>query len=293
MTGQLQTIAIDGGGTLCRVAGCLGRRRHIVEMGSANVSTDLEGGVSEILRGLDKLAGDLGLALPEIEKVPAYVGLAGASWPDIAEKVTGKLPFAHVRVEDDRRSAARGALGLDDGILVHCGTGSFLVMQRAGRISLAGGWGPVLGDRASAQWVGRRALSAVLAVQDGMNSVSPLIDQLRERFGQPGDIVAFAGTASPAEFGAIARLVTAAARKRDRTAVEILQSGADYIMAQIRTFGWTQGVPLMLTGGIASHYADYLDASMQSALAQPRGEPIDGALSLAGEFAEELSQCSV
>ncbi|MCV0424392.1 MAG: hypothetical protein K5905_02880 [Roseibium sp.] len=293
MNDQLQTIAIDGGGTRCRVAGGFGERRHVIEVGSANVSTDLDGSISEILRGLEKLASDLGISLSELERVPAYIGLAGASWPDIATKVAGKLPFDHVRVEDDRRSAARGAFGHDDGILVHCGTGSFQLMQRAGRITLAGGWGPVLGDEASAQWVGRKALTAVLRVCDGLKPASPLIEQLHEKFGPPGDIVAYAGTASPADFGAIARYVTAAAGRKDRIAIEILQDGADHIMTELRSLGWSQGLPLMLTGGIAGHYAGYLEFPMQSALAQPKGQPIDGALSLAQEFAEELSLCSV
>lgn len=293
MTNQLQTIAIDGGGTRCRVACMTGERRHIVEMGSANVSTDLDGGVVEILRGLEKLAAELNIDMSEFESVPAYVGLAGASWPDIVEQVTAKLPFVHVRVEDDRRSAVRGALGHSDGALIHCGTGSFQAIQRQGKIRLSGGWGPILGDEASAQWVGRNALAAVLAVADGFQPASTLTESLLEKFGSPAGIVAFAGSASPADFGALARHVTEAASKSDPKAMEIMQSGADHIIAQLHALGWTPGLPLMLTGGIAAQYADYLEASMRATLAQPKGQPIDGALSLAQEFAEELSVCSV
>ncbi|MEM9631545.1 MAG: BadF/BadG/BcrA/BcrD ATPase family protein [Pseudomonadota bacterium] len=293
MTNQLQTIAIDGGGTRCRVACVIEEQTHIVEAGSANVSTDLEKGVAEIVSGLGKLARELNVPVAEFEPIPAYVGLAGASWADIVAKVAARLPLRHVRVEDDRPSAVRGALGSDDGVLVHCGTGSFQAAQRAGRIVLTGGWGPVLGDEASAQWVGRKALSAVLMVQDGVRPVSALTERLLESFGGTAGIVAFAGRASPADFGALARGVTEAAADGDPVAIEIMRSGAVHISTHVRSLGWSAGTPLLLTGGIAAHYAPYLDVPMQQALARPKGQPIDGALSLAREFAEELSECSV
>ncbi|MES0884261.1 BadF/BadG/BcrA/BcrD ATPase family protein [Roseibium sp. SCP14] len=293
MTYQLQMIAIDGGGTRCRVACMIGGQKHIVEAGSANVSTDLESGVAEIVTGLGELARELDIPAAAFESVPAYIGLAGASWPEIVAKVAARLPLKHVRVEDDRPSAVRGALGRDDGILVHCGTGSFQAMQRAGRIVLTGGWGPVLGDEASAQWVGRKALSAVLMVQDGVRPVSALTERLSEKLGGPAGIVAFAGDASPADFGNLAKGVTEAAAENDPTAVEVMRSGAAHIATHVRALGWSEGLPLLLTGGIAAHYAPYLDVQMQQALAQPKGQPIDGALSLAREFAEELSECSV
>ena len=42
--------------------------------------------------------------------------------------------------------ALRGALGEKDGIVVHCGIGSFAASRIDGKSRFAGGWGPVLGD---------------------------------------------------------------------------------------------------------------------------------------------------
>lgn len=182
---------------------------------------------------------------------------------------------------DDRLSAARGALGRNDGVIAHCGTSSFFVAQIDGRTRLTGGWGAVLGDEASAQWVGRKALTLVLRYVDGLDQRSALADELLAHFQTADAIVAFARNATPAELGALAPRVTNHALSGDRVAMAILQYGADHIAADLRQMGWTPGLTICLTGGIGPHYAPYLADDMRDDLAQPRGTPLDGAIALA------------
>ncbi len=286
---QAAVVAVDGGGTHCRIACRRGGATHVVETGSANVTTDFDGAVREITEGVRRLAAEAGEAPERLARRPAYVGLAGMTGPDIAERLGRALPFAAARIEDDRPAAVRGVLGLDDGFLAHCGTGSFFAAQRAGAIRLSGGWGPVLGDEASAQWIGRRALRVTLDRVDGLAPATPMTEDLLARFGGSAGIVAFARTARPTDFGALAPLATRGAAAGDPLAERVLRDGAGEVARTIAALGWTPGLPICLTGGIGPHFAAWLPADMQACRAAPRGTPLDGALSLALDFAREVA----
>lgn len=282
-------LAIDGGGTRCRIALTTEGEPLVVQAGSANVSTDFEAATAELLRGLGEVAGRVGVSPEKLARVPAYIGLAGVTGPDIADRLAVALPMHHIRIEDDRPSAVRGALGDEDGIVAHCGTGSFAASRVDGKIRLAGGWGPVLGDEASAQWVGRRALSRALDTVDGFLTETDLSRGLLDAFGGAPAVVAFAGAASPAELGALAVEVTQNAAKGDAIANGILREAADYIAATSRNLGWTMGLPICLTGGIGPHYKRYLPEEMRAAVTPALGEPLSGAIALAEELRKEIA----
>ncbi|MBO9411152.1 MULTISPECIES: BadF/BadG/BcrA/BcrD ATPase family protein [unclassified Ruegeria] len=280
-------LAVDGGGTRCRVAAEVDGVVHSVETGAANVSTDFEGGVRQIAAGLSELAAGLDTSVAELVRWPAFIGLAGVTGDSVADRLRVALDMPNARIEDDRPAAVRGALGSSDGLIAHCGTGSFLAVQINGDIRLAGGWGPILGDEASAQWVGRRALSEVLNTEDQIQAKSSLTQAFSNQFGGVAGIVEFAGQAAPGAFGALAPQVTAAAADGDQVARQVMQAGADYIGGMAKRLGWKAGLTLCLTGGIGPHYADYLPADMQAALRPAQGEPLIGALALAKEDAHE------
>jgi glucosamine kinase len=288
-TAETLIVAIDGGGTRCRIVAQVGSDRTMVETGSANVSSDFAAAMRQIDLGLNGLARRLDVSMETLASVPAYVGLAGVTGTAIAERVRMALPFRQARVEDDRVAAVRGSLGARDGVIAHCGTGSFFAAQSGTKIRLMGGWGPVLGDEASAQWVGRRALSYTLDHVDGRRPASALAERLLAQFKDAAGIVAFASTARPAQLGALAPLVTASAMEGDALARRIMQDGAQEIDRAVRDLDWRIGQPLCLTGGIGSLYAEFLPADLRTALTDPAGEPLDGALALAEAYAREIA----
>lgn len=283
-------IAVDGGGTRCRLVLAAGSGRHAVEVGPANVTSDFDCAVAEIAAGLESLAKSAGMPMPALADVPAYVGLAGATDATVCARVAAALPLRRVRVEDDRRAALRGALGVRDGAIAHFGTGSFYGFQAGGNVRLAGGWGARLGDEGSAFWVGRTALSATLDAVDGLIAPSALTDALLARFDTPYGIVTHAAAASPAEIGALAQVVTAASADGDRVGREILTRGAEDIARVTEKLGWQPGMALCLTGGLGPVYRDYLSESLRNALVRPSAAPIDGAVELAQDFAMEDGQ---
>lgn len=282
-------IAIDGGGTRCRMASSEDGNVVSVETGSANVSTDLDGAIQEVKKGLQDLADHMSRPVEVLSDAPTFVGLAGVTGPDIAAQLRAALPFRRIRIADDRPAAVRGVLGQRDGALAHCGTGSFYASQFAGNIKLAGGWGPVLGDEASAQWVGRKALQLALEAVDGRVAASSLSDRLQADFGGSAGLVGFAGAASPPEFGALAPRVTNAAGEGDALAINIMRKGASEIARSVRYLGWHPGVTLCLTGGIGPYYGPYLPDDLRACLTESEGEPLDGAISLALDFAREIT----
>ncbi|MDA7429714.1 ATPase [Primorskyibacter aestuariivivens] len=282
-------MAVDGGGTRCRVAARVGGETVSVETGSANASTDFNAAIHEVTRGLEQLAARISCPVGALVKVPAFVGLAGVTGEAVADRLRAELPFQHVRIADDRVAAVRGALGPHDGVVAHCGTGSFYAAQIGGAIRLAGGWGPVLGDEASAQWVGRTALQLTLEATDGRRDASPLTMQLLAKFDGADGIIRFAGKARPPEFGAIAPLVTHHAAQGDAISCHIMREGADKITHALDCLGWHPGLAVCLTGGIGPHFRSFLSEVLRSSVADRIGEPIDGAIALALEFAQELA----
>lgn len=279
-------VAVDGGGTRCRIACQWDGQVVSVETGAANVSTDFDGGIAAVLDGVEALRAKTG---HDLTACPAFVGLAGVISPQIARRVADALPFRQARVEEDRLAAVRGALGEGDGALAHCGTGSFFAMQRAGNAVFVGGWGPVLGDEASAQWVGRTALAATLASVDGLRAASDLTAGFLARLGGAPGVVAYAGDADGEAFGALAPAVTSAAEAGDPVALDVMGRAAADIARALRHLGWTPGMALCLTGGIGPVYAPYLPADMRAAVAAPKGTPLEGALALASDFARGVA----
>ncbi|SLN16315.1 Glucosamine kinase GspK [Pseudoruegeria aquimaris] len=282
-------IAVDGGGTRCRFLIEGHGARHAVELGSANVTTGFDAAMDVLREGLAALGAAAGLSGADLRRVPAFVGLAGVKGAGMAQRVAAALPLAYVRVDEDRPAAIRGALGARIGAVAHCGTGSFLGRQAPDGLRVLGGWGAVLGDEASAYWVGRQLLAAAVNAEDGVVERSAVISGLSDQFSGPQDIVSFAFEAPPREVAALARRVTAAAEGGDPVARAIMAEGAAYLMRSLAHLGWKAGEPLCFTGGIGPHYTAYLPEAARACVVAPAGSTMDGALALARDFSKELA----
>ncbi|MDA7425648.1 BadF/BadG/BcrA/BcrD ATPase family protein [Thalassococcus lentus] len=288
---ETQTLAIDGGGTRCRIALQDAGERLVSEFGPANTATDFDNAVRCLLDGLNATAQNADMSFDTLCALPAFVGLAGITGKAEAKRMANALPLKNARYADDRRAALRGALGRRDGLIAHCGTGSFFASRIAGDEQFAGGWGARLGDEASAQWVGRKALAKVLQHHDGFVASSPMIEDLQSRFGDTGSLVSFAQDASPAALGALAPCVTQHAQQGDVVAVSILQSAGDHIASSLRQMAWKPGLAICLTGGIGPFFAPYLAHEMAQDLIDPLGEPLDGAIALSQEIEVTHGYC--
>jgi glucosamine kinase len=279
-------IGVDGGGTSCRIALILEGRRYEAKAGRANVTSDFSGAMRSISQGLIAVADMAGVSLQVLYELPIYLGLAGVLDDAVALQVEKALPFEHIQAADDRLSTLLGVLDGADGAVAGIGTGSFLASQRDATVRLIGGYGFQIGDEASGAWLGRALLSKTMHVLDGLHPPSALSsDVLSQLGGNAADIVRFASSATPGDFGRFAPQVVQAALAGDAIGLGLIQAGAKYITNALTAVGWSRSTPLCLTGGVGPQYAQFLPTDIAEKVATPKGTGLDGALILASRMA--------
>lgn len=287
-TSDIKAIAVDGGGSQCRLAWVTDDGYQSVTTGASNASSDFDATVQHICDGLRMMSADTSVALEDLVSKPAYLGIAGVTGPAVAERLQASLPFERARIQGDQFASLTGALGNGDGVLVHCGTGSFFATQRNSLQKFVGGWGSVLDDIASACWVGKRALSQALYATDGLCQPSELTHQLIKDYDDTAGIVAFASAATPADFGQVAQVVSFYAKQNDPVARQVYADGAALITDTIIKLGWSGDEIICFTGGVGREYETYIPQNMRTKLQPAKGEPLDGAVELAWRYHREL-----
>lgn len=269
-------IGVDGGGSGCRVAvaDAAGTVLARAEGGPANIATDPEGAVRSILACAETAFRQAAGSSAELREARAGLGLAGANARGAAERLAAALPFARCRVETDAMTAARGALGAEDGILAAIGTGSVFVRQQAGQLRQFGGWGIVLGDEGSGASLGRAALRRALLAAEGFVPMTDHLATLLSRFGGAEGVIAFSLTARPSELAQLAPEITAS----DDPACQAVWAKNVSEIAEILSSLGSPALPVTFTGGLAHAYAAALPHIPQH---PAKGTSLDGALMLA------------
>ncbi len=197
-------IGVDGGGTGCRavVAGGDGAILGSGRSGSANIVTDPQTALVNVTKAIDNAFDDAGLSKAHYAASHAVLGLAGGNVEGAGTPIEQALPFAHSNVEFDGVIALQGALGDQDGTVAILGTGTAYIMRREGQIHMVGGWGFPLSDLGSGARLGQSLLQESLLVHDGIHPRSPLTTDILDEFGNnPDNLVEFAWTAKPGDFG--------------------------------------------------------------------------------------------
>lgn len=267
-------LGLDGGGTGCRavLADREGRILGRGEGGPCNIMSDPDGARTALMDCARQALGGRDPA-----GVGAVLGMAGVNTSGAAEWLPPLLPFGRARVVQDAAIAAAGALGTADGIVAAMGTGSVFIRQRGSEVVTIGGWGPVLGDEGSGNWLGRRFLAHVLRAGDGLAADSPLVQDALSRHGGRNGIVAFARNAGGSDFGAEARHIIAAGE--DPVARALLAEAAGLVAASIDALQRDAALPVVFTGGLGPAYEALLTGRWP--MRAPLGTPLDGALLLA------------
>lgn len=279
-------LGIDGGGSGCRavIANASGRVLGHGAGGPANAWTDPDGARHNLLAAAQAALAEMGSGA-RLEDLHAVLGLAGANIPRVAERLVAGLPFRRCRIETDASIAIRGALGCADGIVAALGTGSIYGVQRARRVRTIGGWGFVIGDQGSGARIGRAVLEDALLAHDGLLPDTPFLAGIIAGAGGPGELVAEARDATPAEFAARVPAVIAAADLGDTAASRILANADAAVMRAIDTLLDGGTLPVCFIGGLGRHFAARLAGRYGKAIRAPVGTALDGAIALARELA--------
>lgn len=275
-------VGVDGGGSGCRVAlaDATGRRLATSQGGAANIASDRERALENILATISDAAERHGGA-GALTRSTAVLGLAGANVGDHADWIAARLPFARSVIVSDARIALAGAHAGEDGIVAIVGTGSAFAMQRGGVFSTFGGWGLALGDEAGGAWLGRAAMARALHMADGLRPSTPLLEAIVNSEGGPEALSARSGTMTPEAFARRAPEVIAAAEAADPAARDILSEAEDYLMHALDLLLVDAPLPIAFLGGLGDVYARRLASRYGALIRGPKGNALDGALQMA------------
>lgn len=271
-------LGIDGGGTGCRAAVCDrdGRVLGRGEGGPANINTDTELAARNILAATGSALAGSGAALSDLV---AVLGLAGGTIRAASARLETLLPFARTRIVNDAVTAARGALGEDDGILAALGTGSVFARQLGGEVRQFGGRGFLLGDEGSGAVLGRSLLAEAMRAGDGFAPMSPLLKDVLAELGGAEGIISFGNRAAPADFGAFAPRILGS---DDPAARRIFDEAVGYVRHVLTVLQAGRNLPVVFLGGLGPHYAARLGGPWP--LRQALGSGVDGALAMARQM---------
>lgn len=285
-------LGIDGGGTTCRAALATADGTVIAraKSGSANIHTNFAGARENIIDAARQAFAEAGIDLARMSEARAVLGLAGANVGTHGRQLEATLPFARSRVETDAMIALEGAVGGGDGAIAILGTGTAYLGRRDGVARPIGGWGFLIGDHGSGAQLGRELMERTLLAYDGVGPASPLTDEILAVFqGDPGNVVSFAATAKPGDFGGFAPKVFEHAAKGDAVAEAILARGQTIIEASLTRFALGPNEPLSLLGGLAPLYEPRLSEPLRRLVRPPLQDALGGALSMARRFFATVS----
>ncbi len=195
----------------------------------------------------------------------------------------------------DSTTSFLGALGSARGAVVAAGTGVVTLAVGGDAVARVDGWGYLIGDAGSGYWIGREALAAVMRAFDGRGPATALRAVAEARWPDLGEayirlqtaddrvsvIAGFAEAVSQlADSDEVARDITrrAAAELAHSvtTALGRVHRPDDDTLQVCALGGVFRSVPLH--AAFARHLSE---ADLSIALAEPRGQGIDGAAALA------------
>jgi len=91
---------------------------------------------------------------------------------------------SRILIDDDKLNSFYGALGKEYGAVVLAGTGSFAMgINKYGQKYVIGGWGPIIGDEGSGQWIAVQALKAIAKEHDGIGPTTLLTNMIMRQYG--------------------------------------------------------------------------------------------------------------
>jgi N-acetylglucosamine kinase-like BadF-type ATPase len=231
-------VALDGGGTKTecwvadesRVRGqASGPTVKIMNVGEQAATQNLRSIVREAL-------GAAGVPGDSITRT--CFGLAGTSSGEVrrwAETTLRELVNGGVIITGDEQIALDAAFRGGPGVLVIAGTGSHVTGRCSdGSTVGAGGWGPVLGDEGSGNWIGLEAIRACLRARDrGVESCLLREIQQAWQLEDLGSLVAKANMRERPDFGSLTMIVANCAEDGDALAQGVLDHAGEELATQV------------------------------------------------------------
>lgn len=249
-------VAIDGGGTktefvLFTKDGELLDR--FVGGGTNPNAYGVDGAVNELRRGLDALAAG------EVGVTAICGGIAGCGSAEMARTITARLkklyPVSQITVTSDIENVIAAAECGEDAIAVIAGTGSSVFAKCGGALHRFGGWGYLYDRSYSGYDLGRDAIRATLAAEEGSGSKTKLCELIEARLGyRPTEALSKLYTMTTSDVAALASDVLTAYDRGDAVAREIVTSAIKTLAHHVKTAMAKHPTcrRIIISGGLAS-----------------------------------------
>lgn len=278
-------LGIDGGGTRCRarIVNASGDILGEAVSGGANTRLGMDHVFGEIVAAASLALEKAGMDDSRLGDLHAGLGLAGL--PLERERKLAHAyphPFASICFATDAYTACLGAHDGADGAILIVGTGTCGQAIVGNRELSVAGWGFEVSDIGSGARIGRAAIETALLAHDGLTSRTDLTKQVMGKFNHnPEDIVAFAETARPADYGSFCPLVFDAEAKGDAAAGKIIDVAVQanlQILRKLTAFGASQ---ITLMGGLADQMANRMPRDIADQLVSAKHDAMHGAILMA------------
>jgi glucosamine kinase len=304
--GMRYFLGVDGGGTQT-TAWVADEGGRILARTQAGPSNPLKVGSRAAQQGiLEAVTRALRQArLKAVTFDGVCVGLGGVDRSKVHRQLLRWLrkavPARSYLLTTDAAIALHAAVGHAAGILVISGTGSIACAgDERGKMVRAGGWGIPFDDEGSGYDLGRRAVAAALRDFDGRGPHTQLRKRICQALGLRQITEVVARDLPQRQIAALVPIVMEAARKRDAVARLLCEEAGDDLgdlaLALVRRLGWQQrAVPVVCAGGVFRAGAGIRRSfGRHVRRSAPRArvmllhrEPVEGALALAREVAEQ------
>ncbi|MFT4196401.1 MAG: BadF/BadG/BcrA/BcrD ATPase family protein [Pseudoxanthomonas sp.] len=279
-------LGIDAGGShcRCRLVDARGATLGTGQAGTANARIGLDRLYATLKDVTDQAITAAGLDSMQVSRIHAGMGIAGISRPGVRQALQAfDFPFARVAYETDAYVANLGAHAGADGAILILGTGSIAQLRLGDTSFTLGGYGFPISDEGSGAALGLSAVRHALRALDGRTRATPLSTAVIERFGHDAALaIAWMDRATPKDYASFAPLVMDHAEADDVIARAIVEDAARHVERFIETI-FERGAPrCALVGGLAGRIKPWLRARTVARLSEPLGDPLTGALHLAG-----------
>ncbi len=177
--------------------------------------------------------------VPRQDFETVYLSLTGLYGAVTEEQIIGELchkhfKAKHVAVMDDGIAAFIGALGEQSGVVLTLGGGVVAISSNAGKFGHADGKGAIFGDLGGGFWVGQTAMRRAIATLDGRDNASDLVELLKNELQEHEKLESKNGVEAVTLCINATKTVTAGAEAGVASALEILNTGADYLAKTVQ-----------------------------------------------------------
>lgn len=242
-------IGVDGGGTHTRAV-CLDGSGAVLGSGTGGPSNHRRVGFDAAASAAISAARAAALeASTPLPVETACFALAGVGREAEHQQVLLRLLAAdlaqRVTLVPDAEAALAGAIPEGPGIVVIAGTGAIAWgRDEAGKHARADGWGPLLGDWGSATWIGREALRAAVAAEDGRRPDTTLRARVVATLEVGGihDLLNIPAEVLASRLADLALPCDEAAAGGDEVAMAILDAAAGHLAGSARAVAVSLGI---------------------------------------------------